>query len=126
MSIQDVIMNGPELTWGKPLRIAIDFDDTIHNPHDRLKGYKMGQPIKGAVEAIRQLRTMGHHIIIFPTWADTELKRQAIIDWLTYFGIQFDDVTSTKPEADVYLDDRGVHFTDWESAMRDITKVSNR
>jgi hypothetical protein len=99
------------------MKIAIDFDSTIHNPFNKLKGYKMGQPIAGAVEAIQGLHKAGHTIIIFPVWADTEQKRQAIVDWLTYFKIPFDDVTSTKPDADVYIDDRAYRFENWQDTV---------
>lgn len=97
--------------------IAIDFNSTIHNPYNKLKGYKMGQPIPGAVEAIQNLHKAGHTIIIFPTWADTEQKRRAILDWLTYFKVPFDDITSTKPEADLYVDDRGFRFENWKDTV---------
>ena len=116
--LKDEVMNGPKPKQTKrALRLAIDFDGTIHNPTHRLPGYKMGQPMPGAAEAIRQLRLQGHEIIIFPTWADTQQKRQAIVDWLTYFGIEFDDITSTKPDAELYVDNNGYRFTDWEHAM---------
>lgn len=116
--LKDEVMNGPKRSEPhKALKIAIDFDGTIHNPDQRLPGYKMGQPIQGAAEAIRQLRLQGHHIIIFPTWANTEQGRRAIVDWLSYFGVEFDDITSTKPDADLYIDNNGYRFTDWESAL---------
>ena len=116
--LNDELMNGPKQNRPhRALRIAVDLDGTLHNPFDREKGYKMGKPMPGAAEAIRQLRLQGHEIIIFPTWADTEQGRQAIVDWLTYFGIEFDDITSTKPEADLYIDNNGYRFTDWENAL---------
>ena len=97
--------------------IAIDFDSTTHNPFNRKKGYKMGAPIPGAVEAVQKLKRDGHTIIIFPTWADTEVKRKAILDWLEYFEVPFDDITSTKPNADVYIDDRGYRFENWTDTL---------
>lgn len=123
--LRDEVINGPKQPE-KPhraLRIAVDLDGTLHNPFDREKGYKMGKPMPGAAEAIRQLRLQGHHIIIFPTWADTQERRRAIVNWLTYFGIEFDDITSTKPEADCYLDNLALRFTDWKQALRDIAKL---
>lgn len=95
------------------MKLAIDFDGVIHDPYNVKKGYKMGQPVEGAAETIRQLHREGHTIVIFPVWADTEKKRQAIVNWLGYFQIPFDDVTSTKPDADVYIDNRGYHFDNW-------------
>ena len=100
------------------MKLAVDFDSVIHDPYNVRKGYKMGQPVAGAGEAIRQLKRQGHTIVIFPVWADTEKKRQAIVGWLTYFNVPFDDITSTKPDADVYVDDRGYRFVSWEETVR--------
>jgi beta-phosphoglucomutase-like phosphatase (HAD superfamily) len=105
-------------------RIAIDFDGTIHDPFNVKKGYKMGQPIQGAAQAISDLQKQGHEIIIFPTWADNEQRRRAIVDWLTYFGVPFDDITSVKPDADIYLDNRAIRFLDWAQATQDIQKYA--
>ena len=105
------------------MRVACDFDGVLHDPTNRLKGYKLGQPIEGAVEAIRQLRAQGHYIIIFPTWADNQKRRQALVDWLTYFNIGFDDITSVKPDADCYIDDRAVRFDNWLQALKAIRDV---
>lgn len=107
------------------MKIAIDFDSTIHDPQNRLNGYKMGQPILGAALSINQLRTEGHEIIIFPTWADNQQRRKAIVDWLTYFGVGFDDITSVKPDADVYLDDRAIRFTNWDQAIKDLKHLED-
>lgn len=81
----------------------------------------MGQPMPGAVEAIQGLKRAGHTIIIFPVWANTEVKRRAIVDWLNYFKVPFDDVTSTKPDADCYIDDRGYKFENWKDTVDFIT-----
>jgi hypothetical protein len=106
--------------------IAVDFDSTIHNPFEVKKGYKMGVPIKDSIESIRKLKSEGHYVIIFPTWADTIQKRQAIVDWLDYFKVPYDDVTSTKPDADVYIDDRGLRFTTWENTLVELEKINAR
>lgn len=99
------------------VKIALDFDGTIHNPTNVLKGYKMGQPIPGSAQAIRHLREQGHEIIIFPTWADNQQRRQAIVDWLTYFQIPFDDITSVKPDVDFYVDNNAVRFESWAQTL---------
>ncbi len=106
------------------MKLAIDFDGTIHDPFNVKRGYKMGQPIQGAAEAIRQLHTKGHEIIIFPTWADNQQRRKAIVDWLNFFGIAFDDITSVKPDADAYLDNRAVHFESWDRALVDLERLT--
>jgi hypothetical protein len=105
-------------------RLAIDFDGTIHDPTNVLKGYKMGQPMLAAAEALTRLKQEGHEIIIFPTWADRYDRRKAILDWLTYFKIPFDDITSVKPEADLYIDNNAVRFESWGQTIDFIDKLS--
>lgn len=104
------------------MKIAIDFDGTIHDPFNVQKGYKMGQPIPGAAQAIKSLRDAGHEVIIFPTWADNQQRRKALVDWLTYFQIPFDDITSVKPDADLYIDNRAIHFTDWTNTLKEVER----
>jgi len=98
-------------------KIALDFDGTLHDPLNRKPGYKMGQPIPGAAEAVAHLQDMGHEIIIFPTWADNQQRRKAIVDWLEYFGVPWDDITSVKPEADFYVDNNAIRFETWAQTL---------
>ena len=106
------------------MKIAIDFDDVLHNPKVVKPGYKMGTPIPGAKEALTLLKKQGHEIIIFPVWADTQERRKAITDWLKYFEIPFDDITSVKPDADIFLDDKAVRFTLWAEVLDFVSKLS--
>lgn len=99
------------------MKIAIDLDGTIHDPFNVNKGYKMGQPIPGATQAIKYLQDRGHEIIIFPTWADNQQRRKAIVDWLTYFQVPFDDITSVKPDADFYIDNNAIRFESWAQTL---------
>lgn len=99
------------------MKIALDFDGTIHDPLNVKKGYKMGQPIPGSAEAIKYLQGKGHEIIIFPTWADNQQRRKAIVDWLNYFNVPFDDITSVKPEADFYVDNNAIRFESWAQTL---------
>lgn len=101
--------------------LAIDFDRVLHNidgPKD--PGKRMGRPIPGAVEAMNSLRQAGHTLIVHTLWATTSAGNHACRSWLTYFHIPYDQVTIVKPKADIYLDDRGLRFTDWEKALEDI------
>lgn len=101
------------------MTLAIDFDDTIHDTHNVRPGYKMGVPMPGAVAAMQELAKT-HTLIIHTIWANSPEKTKAIADWLTYFKIPYQRITNQKPEADVYLDDKGLHFTSWEKALTDI------
>lgn len=105
-------------------RIAIDFDGTIHDPFNRKPGYKMGQPIQGTAQAIKYLRDNGHEVIIFPTWADNQQRRKALVDWLTFFQVPFDDITSVKPDVDFYIDNNAVRFESWAQTLDFIKQKS--
>lgn len=98
-------------------KLAIDFDGTIHDPFNVKKGYKMGTPIPGAVDAVKYLKQIGHEIIIHPTWADNMQRRKAIVDWLEYFKVPFDDITSVKPDADFYIDNNAIRFESWPQTL---------
>jgi hypothetical protein len=106
------------------MKIAIDFDGVIHDPQNRKPGYKMGQPIQGAAQAIKYIQDQGHEVIIFPTWADNQQRRQALVNWLTYFQVPFDDITSVKPEADFYIDNNAIRFESWAQTLDFISKNS--
>lgn len=99
------------------MKICVDFDGTVHDPFNRKPGYKMGQPIPGSAEALKFLQARGHEVIIFPTWADNQQRRKALVDWLTYFKVPFDDITSVKPEADFYIDNNAVRFESWAQTL---------
>ena len=103
--------------------LYIDFDSTIHNPYDKVEGKQMGKPIYGAVDGMQKLAREGHKLVIFTVWATTPEKKAAIIDWLDYFGVPFHGITNIKGEADAYLDDKAITFTNWEDVLVKLDKV---
>ena len=103
-----------------PLRLAIDFDGTIHDPTNKKPGYKLGQPIPGAPEALKMLKDQGALIVIHSIWADTEQKQKAISDWCHYFHVPYDFITNMKPDCDFYIDDRGLRFESWAQTLDEI------
>ena len=93
--------------------LAIDFDGVIHDHKNPIKGRRMGAPIEGAKEALADLTHQGHKIIVHTVWGN-EKGRQTIADWMKYYEIPYHDITNEKPQADVYLDDKAMHFTSWK------------
>lgn len=114
-------MNGQK----KPLVIAVDFDGVIHNPNDRLPGYKLGQPMSGANKALYQLKRDGAVIVILTVWADTQPKRDAISKWCRHFDIPYDVITNVKGNADIYIDDKGYRFENWNDTLKFIETLEN-
>lgn len=105
------------------LRLAVDFDGVIHDPKNVQPGYKLGQPIEGAVKALRQLKNDDRIIIIHSFWASTPARVEAITKWCTYFDIPYDFVTNVKPDADIYIDDKGYKFERWSDTLDYISQL---
>lgn len=98
--------------------IAIDFDGVVHDFKNPVSGRTMGGPIEGTLDALNLLRDAGYQIIIFTFrgWA------QYVVDWLDYYNIPYDSITNTKPNADFYIDDKGLRFTNWPDIIKQIIK----
>jgi hypothetical protein len=112
--------------------LAIDFDGVIHNFD---KGYHdgtcYGEPIPGSLEAVRTL-SKKYTIIIFTAKAKpdrplingktgTELVRE----WLAKHGILecVKEITSEKPRAMLYIDDKGYRFETWTDTLKFIDSI---
>ena len=106
--------------------IAIDFDGVIHNNdkgwHD---GTCYGEPIEGSLEAIKEL-SKNFNIIIFTAKAkrdrpDVGGKTGAMLvrEWCIKHGIidYIKQITSEKPRARIYIDDKGYTFKNWKNTM---------
>ncbi len=94
--------------------LAIDFDGVLHDYKNPLPGRRMGAPLPGAKEAMDTLRRQGYSLVIFSVWGD---KPQGIADWCAFYAVPYDSITNIKPNADVYLDDKAIRFTDWTDAL---------
>lgn len=99
--------------------IAVDFDGVIHDYKNPIEGRRMGRPMKGAREALRFLKTLGYEIIIFSIWGD-EKGKKTISDFMIYYELPFDKITNIKPQAEYYIDDKGIKFTSWEDVVLQI------
>ena len=104
--------------------IAIDFDGVIHK---NSKGYHDGtiydNPLDGAIESIRELSTI-YDIIIYSFKGHPDRPKMngkdgntLVWEWLTKYGIDdcVDDVVWGKPNAKIYIDDKGYHFENWKN-----------
>lgn len=98
------------------MTVAIDFDGVICSL-DTLPGYKMGQPIDGALDAIIELQSRGYTLIVFTVRGASMQGTKAVMDWLRYFKFPALPVTAVKPNSDYYIDDRAIRFIDWKQAM---------
>jgi hypothetical protein len=101
--------------------LAIDFDGVIHDADHPLPGKRMGKPIMGAVESVTALHDRGFKIVIHTVKARSANGTKAVEDWLAFYEIPYHEVTAVKPDADVYLDNKGMRFDgNWQLALMGI------
>ena len=103
--------------------LSIDFDDTLCSRSSK-------QPIQGAVEALKQLKSEGYTILISSSrmnpelWGDlVKFREKEIADWMNQYSIPYDKIVLYKPSADVYIDDKALRFEgDWKITLGEIKK----
>lgn len=86
----------------KPIILAVDFDGVVRDT-------QTGKPIDGALKAIKWLKSKGRQVII--STAREDLGNVNI--WLKKYGFDV-EATNRKVKATVYIDDRGIRFTNWD------------
>lgn len=77
--------------------------------------------MKGAKEAMEQLTELGYELIVHSVVSESVVE-----DWLDYFKIPYHSVTRIKPNADLYIDDKGYRFLTWNRAIGDILNIYGR
>lgn len=106
--------------------IAIDFDGVLHK---NSKGYYDGtiydEPVEGAFSALKYLSE--HYSLViysFKGHPDRPLVEgkdgiQLIWEWLKFHDVAkyITDVVRYKPNAKIYIDDKGYKFNNWEDTL---------
>ena len=106
--------------------IAIDFDGVLHNADKGWgDGTCYGDPLPGSIEAIKFLST-NYNIIIFTAKAkpDRPLVNgktgiELVKEWFKKYNILdcITEITSEKPRAELYIDDNGYRFENWNNTL---------
>lgn len=114
--------------------IAIDFDGVIHKYskgwHD---GTAYDEPIDGAIEAIKTLMKV-YTVFVFTTrdlkqvqnWfgVHTDIGTEIISDDRTFYeNKHLVGLSNRKLAAIAYIDDRGIRFTNWKDALKQVAKI---
>ena len=107
--------------------IAIDFDGVIHvfdkGWHD---GTCYGEPIAGSLQAIKKLSEK-FNIIIFTAKAkpgrplvNGKTGTELVAEWLKKHDVYkyVDEITAEKPRSQIYIDDKGYHFKNWDDTLK--------
>lgn len=114
------LRNGNVSFKGYQPTVAIDFDGVIHRYG---KGWKDGSIYDsmndGTQEAIKTIQDAGFKVVIF-----SSRNPDQIHEWLKFYdGFDGIEITSHKPTALVYIDDRGLRFTDWTQAIETLKEL---
>ncbi|HVN79669.1 MAG TPA: hypothetical protein VMW38_11780 [Terriglobia bacterium] len=104
----------------KEIKIAwFDFDSTLNQ--SRAEG-ELGYPSLKCLNLMGWMKKKGYKIYILTARKDLDEVRK----WCKAFGIETDEITNTKPPADVGFDDRVVTFSDdrkVEAMIEDATEI---
>lgn len=98
--------------------LALDFDGTIAEDNKFGNGSLANiLPNPNAQRAVTKLYGR-YNIVIFtvrvsPQWEDWEEQVIQLEAWLKENNIPYDDITSDKPKAVAYIDDKAIRFTNW-------------
>ena len=109
--------------------LAIDFDGVIHTNHlGYYDGTIYGTPIQGVDKALKILSTE-FTLIIFTAKAKTTRPLvdgkngvELIWEWLRKYKLAeyIKEVTSEKPRAFAYVDDKAIRFDNWDLTLKEI------
>lgn len=97
--------------------LAIDFDGVLSD-YTGWRGHNapFDPPVEGAFQTLRDYIDNGYDIVVHTSRADSQSQTQRLWAWFKEFGLErryLDHlaITSTKPAAVMYIDDRAWYFT---------------
>lgn len=94
--------------------IMVDLDGVLCS-EEAFFDRPLAEPIAGAREALQKLRAAGHTVVIYTArgWGEFRVTQR----WLDDHGFEYDGLHMGKPIADVWIDDRAIRFTDWDTVL---------
>ena len=114
------------------INIGVDFDGVIHKCS---KGYYDGtiydDPVEGSYEALEKL-SKKYTVILYTCKAKPDrglvngkTGTELIWEWLEKHDMSkfISKVTSEKPRAVAYIDDKSIKFSSWESCLKEVDKL---
>lgn len=99
--------------------IAIDFDGVIHSYTSGWTGkVAKDPPMEGVKEALQKLKDKKYRLVILSTRPKENIQKYLEEHELDKY---FSGIYNSKIPAEIYLDDRGLHFSSWKDALYDIS-----
>lgn len=112
------------------MRIVVDLDGVICPIKKPGQSYSQLEPLPGAVERLRELKSTGHYIIIVTArnmaTCNSNVGKvmknigKLTLDWLDIHGIEYDEVYFGKPNGEIYIDDRSIRFSSWNEVTDEL------
>lgn len=106
------------------MKMCFDLDGTIAKNKVQGQDYSEVEPMSDVVETMKALKSVGHYLIIYTarnmnTFNNnigriTAVQAPIILEWLKKWGIPYDELIFGKPNADIFIDDKGFKFTNWK------------
>jgi len=114
--------------------IALDFDGVIHNDSKGFfDGTIYGEPMEGTETALKYL-SENYKIVIFSCKSNPnrplindKTGTELIWEWLESYNFKqyISDVVWGKPNAFVYVDDKGLRFQNWQQTLYELNSLKN-
>lgn len=91
--------------------VVFDFDGVIHSYTSGWRGATEipDPPVPGIAEAISKIREK-YRVVVVSSRCSQYAGSKAVQRWLEKYGIVVDAISSTKPPAVCYIDDRALYF----------------
>ena len=94
--------------------VVFDFDGVIHSYKSGWPGDAIipDEPVVGIDKALRDIHQAGYKIVIVSSRCNSKAGMVAVNDWMLKYDLlkYVDLISSSKPPAIVYVDDRGICF----------------
>lgn len=104
--------------------IALDFDGVLHD-YKGVFTANLNPPVPGAQQFVETLKKNGFKLIVFSVRAETAVGLIQIERWLKKYGFPELSITNKKPQASLYVDDRGFRFEGkFDEVLNYIEKVN--
>lgn len=100
------------MPYAHDIVISLDFDGVLHHYKEREENFPVpgGEPVAGATATVGWLIAQRYQLVIHSARANEPGGVEAIEQWLQRWEFPPIPVSLEKPEADLYVDDRGFRF----------------